>query len=194
MKAEKPAEGILKQGSFGAAMFYYVACDCTDPDCSHTIEVEADGIEISVHIYTNSHTKWWEKKRWSQIWHILTRGYAEMQTTIVLREQTALNYAETLKSAMKDVKDFKDMRINPIQPIVTTTPRPTSLSSTTCSECGMVWQGVMGYVCSRSDCPVQFNVTSQISTSTSNFDVESLDPDQRTWYYDGDGTKRRKDE
>ena len=28
----------------------------------------------------------------------------------------------------------------------------------------------------------------------SGFSVEHLDPDKRSWYYDGDGTKRRKDE
>lgn len=28
----------------------------------------------------------------------------------------------------------------------------------------------------------------------SKFEIESLDPDKRSWYYDGDGTKRRKDE
>jgi hypothetical protein len=26
------------------------------------------------------------------------------------------------------------------------------------------------------------------------FDIESPDPDKRSWYYDGDGTKRKKDE
>ena len=24
------------------------------------------------------------------------------------------------------------------------------------------------------------------------FDIESLDPEERSWYYDGDGTKRKK--
>lgn len=28
----------------------------------------------------------------------------------------------------------------------------------------------------------------------SEFSVESPDPDKRSWYYDGDGTKRKKDE
>jgi hypothetical protein len=28
----------------------------------------------------------------------------------------------------------------------------------------------------------------------SEFEVESLDPAERSWYYDGDGTKRKKDE
>jgi len=26
-----------------------------------------------------------------------------------------------------------------------------------------------------------------------NFDIESLDPDERSWYYDGTGYKRKKD-
>jgi hypothetical protein len=33
-----------------------------------------------------------------------------MQTTIVLDEQTAINYAATLTSAVKDVKKFKEDR------------------------------------------------------------------------------------
>ena len=27
-----------------------------------------------------------------------------------------------------------------------------------------------------------------------DFEIESLDPAERSWYYDGDGTKRKKDE
>lgn len=34
--------------------------------------------------------------------------------------------------------------------------------------------------CARPDC-VQF-------------ELESLDPDERSWYYEGDGTKKRKDQ
>jgi hypothetical protein len=107
MTSEKPATGILKQGDYGDTMFYYVQCDCSDPDCSHTVEVEADDMHVQVHIYNTVHTKWWEKNRWKQIWQILTKGYADMQTTIVLNEQTALNYAGTLVSATDNVKEFR---------------------------------------------------------------------------------------
>ena len=31
--------------------------------------------------------------------------------------------------------------------------------STTCSKCGMVWEGVMSYSCPQSGCPMQFNAT-----------------------------------
>lgn len=111
MKPETPASGILKTGEFGDAMFYHIRCDCGSEDCAHELEVEADDMHVYVNIYHTQHTKWWSRNRWSQIWQILTKGYAEMQTTLVLDEQTALNYSATLKSAMKDVKKFRDARI-----------------------------------------------------------------------------------
>ena len=37
--------------------------------------------------------------------------------------------------------------------------QPTHTHKTTCSKCGMVWEGVMGYVCSDLNCPVQLKVT-----------------------------------
>lgn len=104
---ETPATGVMKTGSFGDAMFYYVRCDCGD-DCAHNIEVEANDAHIQVHIHHVQHTKWWEKNRWLQLWQIVTKGHAEMQTTLILDEQTALNYSSMLKSAVQDVKEFKD--------------------------------------------------------------------------------------
>jgi hypothetical protein len=107
MKAQKPAEGILKTSEWGDSKWYHVRCDCGNEDCSHELNVEADDCGIQVHIYVKNHTKWWEKNRWKQIWQILTKGHAEMETTIVMNEQTVLNYAETLKSAINDIKLFK---------------------------------------------------------------------------------------
>jgi hypothetical protein len=104
MKAETPAQGILKTGDFGASIWYHVRCSCGSDDCSHEVNVEADEVDVSVHIYANNHTKWWERACWRQIWQILTKGYAEMQTTIVLDEQTAINYAAALTNAVEDVK------------------------------------------------------------------------------------------
>ena len=111
MNAEKPATGILKTSEWGDSKWYHVRCDCGNADCSHEVNVEADDIHVQVHVSVTNHTKWWEKRRWAQIWQILTQGYAEMETTIVMNEQTAFNYAETLKTAMKDVKIFREQRI-----------------------------------------------------------------------------------
>jgi len=111
MTPEKPAEGILKTNEWGDSKWYHIRCDCGSEDCSHELNIESDDIAISVHIYSNHHTKWWEKKRWAQIWQILTKGYAEMQTTIILNEQTALNYADALVCALDDVNEFRANRI-----------------------------------------------------------------------------------
>lgn len=108
MKTEKPAEGILKTSEWGDSKWYHVRCDCGNEDCSHEVNVEADDCGVQVHVYVKNHTKWWEKTRWKQIWQILTKGYAEMETTIVMNEQTSHNYAEALKSAIKDTKQFKE--------------------------------------------------------------------------------------
>ena len=110
MEYQKPAEGILKTGELGDSKWYHICCDCGSDECSHEVSVEADDFGIQVNIYVKNHTRWWEKDRWRQIWQIITKGYAEMETTIILNEQTAFNYAETLKIAIEDVKHFKDQR------------------------------------------------------------------------------------
>ncbi len=107
MQAEKPAEGILKTSEWGDSKWYHVRCDCGSDDCSHELNIEADDHSVQVHVYVKNHTKWWEKNRWQQIWQILIRGYADMQTTIVLNEQAAFNYANVLTTAVEDVKKFK---------------------------------------------------------------------------------------
>jgi hypothetical protein len=45
------------------------------------------------------------------MWDILTTGYTKQQATICLPQQVAVNYAETLKSAVKDVDEFRKQRI-----------------------------------------------------------------------------------
>jgi hypothetical protein len=41
-------------------------------------------------------------------WDVWVKGYVRAETTILMSEQQALNYAETLKSAIKDVKAFRN--------------------------------------------------------------------------------------
>jgi hypothetical protein len=108
MNAEEPAQGILKTSEWGDSKWYHIRCSCGNDDCSHDVNIEADDCDVQVHIYAKNHTKWWKMNRWQQIWQILIKGYAEMDTTIVLDEQTAINYANALTSAVKDVKLFKE--------------------------------------------------------------------------------------
>lgn len=110
MTPEKPATGILKTNDWGDSKWYHIRCDCGNEDCSHEVHIESADCDVTIHIYATNHTKWWEKNRWKQIWQILTKGYAEMQTTLVMSEQTSLNYAEALVCAMDDVKEFRANR------------------------------------------------------------------------------------
>jgi hypothetical protein len=45
--------------------------------------------------------------RWHQVWTLLIKGYLQQETVLTMNKQTALNYAETLKTAIKDVEHFQ---------------------------------------------------------------------------------------
>ncbi|CAB4125943.1 hypothetical protein UFOVP181_295 [uncultured Caudovirales phage] len=107
MKTEKPAEGIMKRNDFGDSKSYNVGCQCCGSDCEHNIWVEADITGISVTTYTQQKTNWWSKTRWQHMWTLLTKGYIELEASIIMSQQQALNYADTLRSAIKDVETFR---------------------------------------------------------------------------------------
>lgn len=138
MKAEKPAEGILKINDYGNSKWYRVVCGCGQEDHELTVEVEADEMGVSVNTYATVKTDYWTesvKKRydidnpylqeldwtlkdiWNGFvtrlkltWAVWTKGYLKCETTVLMSKQQALNYAETLKQAIKDVEDFEKSR------------------------------------------------------------------------------------
>ena len=107
MQAQQPAEGILKINDWGASKMYKAVCDCGSDDCSHTLDIEADDSHVTVTIYTQQKTNFWSVTRWQHIWNLLIKGHTTFETSLVMREQTALNYAETLRRAVKDVSDLR---------------------------------------------------------------------------------------
>lgn len=138
MKAQVPAEGILKTHEWGDSKMYHVACSCGNDDDSMELCVEADDAGVTVTHYTTQKTDWWTdavEKRfdinniwyqefdwfWKDLWNgLVTRlritkdvwfhGYVKYQGTTIMSEQQALNYAETIKSAIKDVEKFRSQR------------------------------------------------------------------------------------
>lgn len=136
MKTQTPAEGIMKTGEYGDSKFYKVVCGCGQPDHDLDFEVEAQDTGVNVNTYVTAKTDYWSetvKKRydidnpyWQELdwtvkdiingfvtrvkltWKIWTQGYLRCETTIAMSEQQALNYAETLKSAINDVKSFRN--------------------------------------------------------------------------------------
>lgn len=109
MKTQTPAEGILKKNDWGDAKMYQVVCDCGQPDHDHNIWIEAADTGVTVIIYATVKSAWWSMNRFKQIWTLLTQGYLQQETVLAINEQTALNYAETLKSAINEVKTFKEV-------------------------------------------------------------------------------------
>lgn len=140
MKAQVPAEGIMKTGEYGDSKFYKVVCGCGQPDHDIDFEVEASDTGVTVNTYVTAKSDYWSeatKKRydidtiWMQewdwfwkdlfnglarriklTWEIWSKGYVRTETTIAMNEQQALNYAETLKSAINDVKVFRNQSLS----------------------------------------------------------------------------------
>jgi hypothetical protein len=110
MKAEIPAEGIYKKHEWGDAISYGVACECSDPNHQHDVWIEADDTGVTVTTYTQQKSKWWELNRFKIIWILLTKGYIEYEASLIMTEQQAFNYAETLKRSIESVKQFKKER------------------------------------------------------------------------------------
>ena len=112
LEPQAPAEGVLKRHSWGDAITYQVVCQCHDADHDHNVWIEADQGAVTVTTYTTQKSKPWSLNRWQVIWRLLTKGYVEYEANIIMTEQQALNYAETLKTAVKDVKTFKQPKEN----------------------------------------------------------------------------------
>jgi hypothetical protein len=110
MIVQTPAEGIMKTNDWGDSRVYRIACNCGDENHNHNMWVEADDHDITVTIYTTGKTNYWSKTRWYHIWTLLTKGYIDTESTVCLTKQQALNYAETLKSAIIDVETFRAER------------------------------------------------------------------------------------
>ncbi len=102
-----PAEGILLRRDWGDSKTYLVTCECCGSDCSHNVWVAADECGVTVTTFTEQKTNFWSMNRWQHIWKLLTTGYIKYEASIIMSEQQVLSYAETLKSAVKDVKEFK---------------------------------------------------------------------------------------
>ena len=103
MQAQTPANGILLEAEYKDSKNYLVTCECGSPDHAHNIWVEKESDQfVSVTIYTKSNLKI-VKNRWKTIWHLLTKGYAEYEVSILLDNQKAINYAAALKAAIEDL-------------------------------------------------------------------------------------------
>ena len=135
MKPQQPAEGIMLTKDFGDTRMYNVACDCGSPEHQHSVNVTAEEIGVTVEISVECTTDFWSTAvanrydidnnmlqrldwYWKGIWNSIIRKVqltysiwvhekVKYEAYIILTEQQALNYAEVLKSASKDVAEYR---------------------------------------------------------------------------------------
>jgi hypothetical protein len=110
MQAQQPALGIMQTNDWGDTKVYRIACDCGSNEHSHDLWVEADESNVTVTVFTNVKSKWWQLNRWQQIWTLVTRGYIEYEASLILSQQQALNYAQTIEHAILDVQRFREKK------------------------------------------------------------------------------------
>lgn len=134
MKAQKPAEGIMITNQWGNSVMYRVACGCGTPEHDHLVEVEADRCGVEVNIYATVRSDYSSEvikpsydienellqeahwffvnlinglaRRIKLTWRLWVSGTVETETTIAMSAQQAVNYAETLKSAVADLEQL----------------------------------------------------------------------------------------
>ncbi len=104
MKSQKPAEGILVRGEWPDAKAYKVICACGDDVHEHNVWVEAEDTGVNVNVYITVKSPVWSMNRWRQIWTLITKGYLQHETILTMSEQQALNYADSLTTAVEDLK------------------------------------------------------------------------------------------
>lgn len=111
MEYQKPALGVAKQAEHDDCDIYIVACNCGCRDADHTVIVEGDASIDYVGVTINTQQRWFgfrEKVR--AIWRIITRGYVDYETGIVLNSQQATNYANALLESVERITTYQESK------------------------------------------------------------------------------------
>ena len=111
MISQAPAKGILLVNDWGSSKMYKAVCQCGDDSCTHTIDVEAEDVGVIVTVYSQTRSNFWSTTRWAHIWTLLTKGYVKTESCIIMTKQVALNYADVLQLAIKDVEEFRKQNV-----------------------------------------------------------------------------------
>lgn len=107
MKPQQPAQGISIDADYGDARVFNVECDCSSDDHAIKMWIEVnrdqDIPDVEVTFYVTTWTAWTEswKERLTAAWEILVNGVHKQQHSMLLNKQTALNFAEAIKSTVK---------------------------------------------------------------------------------------------
>lgn len=138
MNTQEPAEGIMKTGDYNTCKSYEVNCSCGNADDTLSFFVEVDEGTISVSTYTTQKTDWWTdyynknavyqfknpvvcyfnyvirgflnslSHRLKLTYNIWVDGYVTYEQCTIMSKQQALNYANTLLTAINSLNSTKE--------------------------------------------------------------------------------------
>ena len=95
---------VMKFGAVGKSVFYRLSCNCTDPQCDMTIELEAhpEDKALYLHMYKDlrasahwGYTISWYHFDWFRVlmnkikmcWRIFVSGYIEVTETLIIKDE-----------------------------------------------------------------------------------------------------------
>lgn len=94
----------MKTGEWPDAKSFCVACECTDPDHAVNAYIEVDREQdiknVVVRFYVQTSTPLWDMSRWRAIWNLLRHGDHRGEHHLLLDQQAALNFADTIKESV----------------------------------------------------------------------------------------------
>lgn len=133
MKAETPAKGISVTAKYDDAVSYRVDCECTDDNHSVIMWIETkedhECHHVEVTFYANTVTPIWSMNRWRAIWHLLRYGVHRSQHGLLLDKQSAVNFAEAIKSSVANLERPKKLVANKTVAKKTTAKKTTRKKS-----------------------------------------------------------------
>jgi hypothetical protein len=129
MDYQEPSLGIMTMMKSDRGNIYRVSCSCGEPDHDMTFHLETVDDEIEMHTYVNVNTDHWSNwlmldlyklvdnyvlysalysmvttintivRNTKLTWNIWSKGSIKFESTIIMKKEQALQYAETIKHA-----------------------------------------------------------------------------------------------
>ena len=126
--SQEPMMGIMKTSDHDDFAHYRVACNCSDADhdLNISIELDEDFHEVTVHVYSEVKTAYWNRNfdyshgtwyysiadfandainRVKLAYQALVKGYVVMESYTLLNKDVALNLADALRSGVEKIEE-----------------------------------------------------------------------------------------
>lgn len=110
-RAQVPAVGVAQNYRTGDMTQFTVTCQCSDPACAYLVTVYKEHGQIEVDIdcdlilscqRSGFFQTWFLKLKY--LWQLLF-GEVKITASIILNEQTAINFCASLEDAVKNAKE-----------------------------------------------------------------------------------------